>query len=103
MLNSNNGARLECGAVHKDGIELNFAVAIEVRSDSGIEYGFIFEFDDRFFARLDCRTASFKNCPAAVQRAMDPGSTGLFEFCWNVPGSAMNNQRDRTHIFKYND
>ena len=41
-----NGAGLQSRAIHQDGVHLGFAIAIEVRPNSGVKDGLVFKVDN---------------------------------------------------------
>ena len=88
---------LESGAVHEDRVELNFAVAIWVGSNARVEYGFIFEFDDRLLARVERGAAVPENTPSSIQSALETSLADLNEVQWNVPRAAVNHECDIFH------
>src|SRR5262249_44072099 len=98
---SDNGTRFETGAVHEYGIELNGAIAIEMRSKACVEYRVIFQFDDRLLAGMQTGAAILENTPAALQCARDTVFADFAELGGDIPCSAMNDQPDVTHIEQY--
>src|ERR1700733_14891702 len=93
----NNGAGLERSAFHKDGVELHLSVTIEIRSETGVEYRIVFEFDDRLLAGVDCGTAALQHLPSSIKRSPHSVFTGFPEILRNIPCSSVNGQRNIAH------
>ncbi len=80
------------GAVHDEGIELHFAVAIEKAAAPGVESLVIFHDDDSFFDRIERRAAALKHPPTRSHGIAHAIEMGFDHVVGNGPGAAMNNQ-----------
>ena len=85
-------------AVHDEGVELHFAVAVQKAAASGVEGLVVFHHDDGFFDRVEGRAAIFQGAPSG-----SGGVAHAVEMCFdhvvgNRPGAAVNDQnRIRWH------
>ena len=82
----------QSGAVHDDGVALDFAVEIEVRAVTRVEHRIVFEHDDGGFDSVERGAAGRENRPAGGQSALAAGLAGLDSFVGNVPCAAVNDQ-----------
>src|SRR5579864_3152254 len=88
-----NGASLEAGSVHDDGIELNATVAIEMRASAGVECHVVFEDNDGGFDRVHGRTTAREDFAAGFESLANSRAAIGNRGGGNVPCAAMNNQR----------
>ena len=80
------------GAVHDEGIELHFAVAIEKAAAAGVESLVVFHDDDGFFDRVERRAAAFEHAPARGHGVAHAVEMSFDHVVRNGPGAAMNYQ-----------
>src|SRR6185312_4856211 len=78
------------GAVHDEGIELHFAVAIEKAAAAGVESLVVFHDDDRFLDRIERRPAAFQYPPARRHGVAHAVEVSFHHVIGDGPGTAMN-------------
>src|SRR5262245_52408638 len=88
----NDGAGFQRSSIHENGVHLNVAVTIEVRSDACIEDWIILELDDCLFARIDGRAALAKNVPSSIETRQHSVSACLFQFGRNRPRATVDDE-----------
>ena len=96
-LDSGYGAGLQRMAVHKNGVKLGIAVAIEVSADTGIEYRIVLKLDNSLLAGVHCRPAGFENGPAFGQSPLGSGSCRSLYFGTDDSRAAMDKKGKITH------
>ena len=79
-------------AVHDEGIELYFAVAIQKAAAAGIESLVVFHDDHGFFDRVERRAAAFQHPPARSHGVAHAVEMSFHHVIRNGPGTAMNDQ-----------
>ena len=87
-----NRAGFQRGAIHQDGVELYTAVAIQVRTDTRVERGIIFERDNGGFDGVNRAAVRAQNFPADLERAADSFAAIIHCLLGDVPGAAVNDQ-----------
>jgi hypothetical protein len=80
-------------SVHDDGVAFNVAIEIQMRAESGVENGLVFENENGCFNGVQRGTAAGKNRPAGFQRPAAAGIAGFDSFVGNIPSAAMNDER----------
>ncbi len=89
-LDAAHASAAQRGAVHDEGIELHFAVAIEKAAAAGIESLVVFHDDDSFFDRIERRPATLEHAPARGHGVAHAVEMGFDHVVGNGPGAAMN-------------
>src|SRR5207253_9573731 len=97
-LDSDDSTGFQSGAVHENGIHLDFTVAIGMRSDACVEHRLVLQVDDDLLAGIKRGTAVLQRLPTTIESSFDRAPADLQELVRNVPRSAMNGQRDITHF-----
>jgi hypothetical protein len=92
-LQCRDGAGTERGAIHDDGVAFDAAIEIEVRAESGVEDGIVFQHNDGSFDRVKRGAAPGEKRPSRGESAATAGVTGFDGLIGNIPGTAMNDQR----------
>ena len=92
VLDASHAPGAKRGAVHDQGIELHFAVAVEEAAASGIESLVVFHDDDGFFDSVERRAAALEHAPSRSQRVVDTVDVGVDHVIGHGPGAAMNDQ-----------
>ena len=80
-------------AIHHHGVQFHAAVAIQVRTDAGVEDRIIFKNQDRRLYRIQCPAASRQNLPARLERAPASGLAISHGFVGDIPGAAVDDER----------
>ena len=93
----NDGSRLQCGPIHEDRIELSFPIAIEMRTDSVVEYRLVFKLDNCLLTGIESRASAAEHIPPTIHGALYGFPAGFEKVIGNLPGSAMNHKRDIVH------
>ena len=89
VFDGGDGAGFEGGAVHEDGVELDMAVAIEVRAEAGVKCGVVFEDDDGGFDRVDGGAAGGEDFPTCFEGAANAGAAIGEGFVGDIPCAAV--------------
>ena len=92
VLQSGDSARAQGRAIHDDGIAFDAAVEIQMRAETSVENGVVFEDDDSRFDGVERGAASGENGPPSIKSAVAAGSARVDGFVRNVPSAAMDNQ-----------
>ena len=87
-----DAASAEGGAVHDEGVELDFAVAVEEAAAAGIEGFVVFHHDDRCFDGVEGGAAALQRVPACGCRVADALEVGVDHVIGDGPGAAVNDQ-----------
>jgi len=87
-----HGAGFERGAIHQNGIELNLAIAIQMRADACIERGIILEENNGRFDGVNRLAARTENLPTCFEGGADALPAVLDCFVRYVPGAAVNDE-----------
>ena len=85
--------RAQSGSVHNDGVALDVAIEIQMRTEASVEGGIVFQDDDRGFNGIESRAAFREHGPTGVQSALTAGIAGVDSVIGNIQGAAMNNER----------
>jgi hypothetical protein len=93
VLDCRDGAGLERDAVHQDRIELNPAVAIQMRAVACVEQGIVLERDNCSLHRVNRSIASRQHLPSGFERLANAAQTIISDIFREVSGAAMNNER----------
>ena len=91
-LHAAHASAAQGGAVHDEGIELHFAVAIQKAAAAGIESLVIFHDDHGFLHRVERRSAAFEHPPARSHGIAHTVEMSFHHVIRNGPGAAMNYQ-----------
>ena len=91
-LDAADAAGAERGAVHDEGVELDFAVAIEKAAASGVEGLVVFHDDDGFLDGVERRAAALEHAPSRSQRVGDAANVGVDHVIGHGPRAAVNDQ-----------
>ena len=92
MLDTSHTTGAESGAVHDEGVELDFSVAIQKAAASGVEGLVVFHDDDGFLDGIECRAAALEHAPSCGQRIVHTADVGVDHVVRHSPGAAVNNQ-----------
>lgn len=95
-MKTGDGTSTERRSIHDDGIALDIAIEIEMRTVAGIEDRIIFEDGDGRFNRIERVATVGKDGPAGVESSKATGFAWFDGVVGNVPGSAVENER-RAH------
>jgi hypothetical protein len=88
---------LQRRTIHHDGVELSVAFAIQMRSDTSVKNGIVFQIEDRQLAGVYRRSPAFEDRPAFGQGPLDTRTGGGFDFLPDGSGTSMNNESEITH------
>ena len=91
-LHAAHASAAQRGAVHDEGIELHFAVAIEKAAAAGVESLVVFHDDDSFLDGIERRPAAFEHPPARGHGVAHTVEMSFHHVIGNGPGTAMNDQ-----------
>jgi hypothetical protein len=87
-----NSAGLEACAVHKDGIELDATIAIQVRAGASVECYVVFKHNDGGFDRVHGRATACEDFATGFKSVTNARAAIGNRGDRNVPCAAMNNQ-----------
>src|SRR5579862_8173121 len=90
-LDASNASGAEGGAVHDEGVELNFPVAIEKTTAPGIEGFVVFHDDDGFLDGVERRAPALKHAPSRGQSVVHAADVGVDHVVGHGPGAAVDN------------
>lgn len=93
-LDGSDSARLERGAVHDDGVELNATIPIEMRADSSVENNVIFEDSDCGFNSVERRAILSEYFATGFEGALDARAAIRDGSIGNVPCSTVDDERE---------
>ena len=85
-------SRFERAAVHEDGVELDVAFGIQVRTEACVERGIVFQDYDGGFYGVNRSAAAGENFPSGFEGALDAGAAVCDGFVGDVPGAAVDDQ-----------
>ena len=85
------------GAIHDQGVELDFAFAIEETSAAGVESLVIFHYDDRCFGGVERGAAFLKHAPSGGDSIPDAVQVCLNHIIRNSPGAAVDEKNRIAH------
>ena len=85
------GAGPEARAIHDDGVELDVAFAVQVRTDAGIECGVVLQHHDGRFDGVERGAAALEDFPSGFECAAAPIAAVLNGFVGDVPGTTVDN------------
>ncbi len=91
-LDATYAAAAQGRAIHDEGVELDFAVAVQETAAAGVEGFVVFENDDGFFDRVKSRAAAFQNAPSGSGGVAHAVEVSFDHVVGNGPGTAMNYQ-----------
>ena len=91
-----DGAGAESGGVHDDGVALDHAIEIEVRTVARVEDGIVLENRDGGFDGVQGMAAVREDSPTGAKSAKAAGFAGVNGFVRDVPGTTVKNER-RAH------
>ena len=89
-LDAADAATAEGLAIHDEGVELHFAVAIEKTAAAGVESFVVFHHDDGLFNRVEGGAAQFQHTPTGRRGVADAMEVRLDHVIGNGPGTAVN-------------
>ena len=92
-LDRGDRAGLQGGAIHNDGIELDVALAVQVRTHTRVEDRVFFQDNDRCFDGIDRSAASRKNFPAGFEGPAATFAARNNRGVRNIPCAAVDDQR----------
>ncbi len=91
-LDASHAAGAERGAVHDEGVELDFAVAVEEAAASGVEGLVVFHDDDGFLDGVERRAAALEHAPSRSQRVGHAVDVGVDHVIGHGPRATMNDE-----------
>jgi len=91
-----DGTRAKRGSVHDNGVAFDIAIEIEMRAVARVEHGIVFEHGDGGFDGVESVAAVAEYGIARVKRAKAAGVAGFDGVVWDVPGTAVDDER-RAH------
>ena len=80
------------GAVHHEGVELHFAIAVEKAAAAGVKGLVVFHDDDRFLDRVERRPSALKHVPSGGAGIAHAVQVSLDHVIGNGPGAAVDDQ-----------
>ena len=91
-LDASHAAGAERGAVHDEGVELDFSVAIQKAAASGVEGLVVFHDDDGFLDGVERRAAALEHAPSRSQRVVHAADVGVDHVIRHGPRATVNHQ-----------
>ena len=92
MVQASRRAGAKSCAVHHDGIAFHFAVSVQMRAKTSVEYWIVFEDGDCGFNCIERVTAGNEYLPSRGESFAAAVFAGFDGIVGNVPSAAMNNQ-----------
>ena len=89
-LHGSDGAGFQGRAVHHDSVKLDVAITIQMRAETRVECGIVFENYNGGLNRIHRRAGGRQNSPTLVQSAADSCAAVFERFVRNIPCATVN-------------